>query len=302
MNTDSTQQHSEKLTHEVLERILRDEIKPVSKTYFTIKNILFWTLWVTTAILGALAVAVLIFTELNIGWEFYEMTHQNAFTFFVHSLPYLWVILLAGVILMGIYNLRHTKSGYRYPLLTIVLVGLVGSGVGGVLLHSYGIGAFLDEGFGRMMPLYTSARSEREGFWNQPDRGLYTGIIAVIDDENELVTLTTADGVTHVFNTAFVPQHQISAIEPNIRVRIMATSVDGEEGLSACRINEWEEDEAHTFGEMHERRQMFRNAFENIEERIEGEIPKSNPCASVKQGRGMKMYQPPMPVTPPEIK
>ncbi len=301
MNTITSPQNNDTLKKEVLERIVREEITPVSKTLFALKNILFWTLWILTMLLGALAVAVLIFTELNIGWEFYEMTHKNALTFFAHSLPYLWILLLGAVVILGIYNLRHTKTGYRYSLVVVVLVGVCGSVLGGVVLHSYGMGKVLDEGFGKFMPMYVPVRSEREGFWRQPERGLYTGTITALDNEQMVMTLVSTDGITHVLSTAYVPQTQLSEIEVNTRVRIMATSSDEDESIFVCRIHEWEDDEALTFGDMHERRQMFRDVFENIEERIEGEVPEVTPCTPLKQGGGMKMNRPPMPVLPPEI-
>ncbi len=290
MNTNPPQPHPHTLSQDILERIEREEITPISKSVFTTKNILFWVLWGIAILLGACAVSVVIFAELNIGWEYYEMTHPNAFTFFVESFPLLWLILLSLVVLFAIYNIRHTKHGYRQSLFAIVLIGLGGSALGGFLIHQGGFDADMDDMLGRFVPLYMSVPEARESFWTQPKQGLYTGVIEAVNDAHNEITLRSTDGGTNVFATTFLPMGQRADLEKNVHVRIMATSTDEFSPMVICHVAQWDDGRTNTLELIREKRTALMNAFVDLEEHFF--VEDTNPCHDlIRARRGMMMWQ-----------
>lgn len=280
MNTHTPQPHNETLTKNILERIEREDITPLGRGVYFLHNFAFWTLWILSVLLGAFAVAVLIFTELNIGWEFYEMTHDNALTFFVHTLPYLWIGLLILVTLFGPYNLRQTKRGYRYSMRMIVILGFCLSILFGTLLNQYGYGRYVDEMIGARIPLHNPVLRQRESFWLQPERGFYSGTIKTIDREAGVVTILTTEGETAAFLLSFLPKTMFDMLAPNIHVRILATSTETYERLVACHLMLWEEEFAKNIGDIRERRRELSEMFE-IEPDETAERPLANPCKPV---------------------
>ena len=278
MNSEPTEKH-DALKKGVLTRIKDERIAPRARVYFTIKNGLFWGLWVFTVLLGSVSVAVLIFAELNVGWETYEVTHENALTFFLETLPLIWLMLLTILTYIGLFNLRHTKTGYRYSLATIIMVGCMGSIIGGVLLHDVGADEFLEEKAAVFVPLHQTASHMREVFWNQPNRGLYAGTVETFDPDSDTLVLRTPKGDVKTFSITFIPDESRVLIEPNSYVRIMATSSSETDALIACHLMPWDSNHPMSMRGIFSQRGKL---FEFIEQHIEqsNDADDTNPDAA----------------------
>src|SRR5690606_40503149 len=108
------------LKDNVLERLEREGITPHSRYYWLSYEYAFWGAWVLSVVLGAVALAVLSFTSVYIGYSLFEATHGGFLTFLIDSLPYLWLLAFALLTLVAYFNLRNTKRGYKYPLYLVV--------------------------------------------------------------------------------------------------------------------------------------------------------------------------------------
>lgn len=169
------QQSTPDLKHAVFERIERENVCPRSRLFFQSRECVVWTLWLVTVLVGALAIAVSLFVVVHRRYALYEATHDNFLTFLVAVLPYLWVGTFLIMITFAVYNLRHTKRGYRYPLWVVAGSSVVLSFAGGSFLQFLGLGAAIDREFGERMVTYPSQQRMELALWQAPAEGRLVG-------------------------------------------------------------------------------------------------------------------------------
>jgi len=173
MNKDKKQPNC--LKSSVLSRIDSEQLSPKSRLFFQSQECFVWFLWLLSVIIGAFAVAVSLFVMMHHQYAFYEATHNNFLTFMVEFLPYLWLFLLGLMLVLSIYNFRHTAKGYRYSILFIVSSSLVLSLAGGAALHLLGFGFKIDKLLGDNMMMYESQAKQEQRLWQQPEEGRLIG-------------------------------------------------------------------------------------------------------------------------------
>lgn len=174
------------LSQELIQEIKDKKIKPKSKRYFQIKNLLMWIFGGLSLLLGALTVAlILYFLAGNLG--------ETQLKAWLLTAPFFWLLVYVLFSFLMYYNFKHTRDGYQYRLSTIMLVILSLSFVLGFGFYRAGWGARLDDGL-YQMPLYTTVFNPRLHYWSQPEAGRLAGLITLdegqgtyrlIDRENE---------------------------------------------------------------------------------------------------------------------
>jgi hypothetical protein len=159
----------------VMSRIECGEVCPRSKTFFATRECAVWALWAVSVVVGALAVAVTFFVFTHRQYALYEATHDTFFTFMVDVLPLLWIVVFGVMVLVAVYNLRHTKKGYKYPLWQIFGSSMVLSLAGGAALHLFGLGYSTDHMLGERMNMYNSQEKLEQKMWQNPEEGRLLG-------------------------------------------------------------------------------------------------------------------------------
>ncbi len=160
----------------VLGRIEEEHVTPHSRLFFTAKEAGVWLLWLMTVVLGALAVAVTVTVAVYRYATGYELTHDSLLSYAAEVLPYLWILVFSAMTLLAVYNLRHTKRGYRYSLFVILSSSILCSVGGGVVLHVSGLGFTLDRILGSYVPAYLSQDKIEARLWQQPEQGRLIGV------------------------------------------------------------------------------------------------------------------------------
>jgi hypothetical protein len=159
----------------VLGKIECGELCPRPRLFFQTRECVVWFFWFLSILIGSLAVAISVFAISYQQFALYEATHENLLTFLIAVLPSLWLLLFVAMVLIGVYNLKHTKRGYRYPLWVIVGSSVVLSFAGGSALQFFGFGAFMDHELGEQMGMYTSQEKMEKRMWQNPEDGRLLG-------------------------------------------------------------------------------------------------------------------------------
>jgi len=159
----------------LLQKIEDKKLCPRSRWFFRSRECLVWFLWFVSVVIGALAVAISVFVVTHHQYALYEATHDNFFTFLVEVLPYIWIIVFAVMVGVAVFNIRHTRRGYRYSLLTIIGSSVVLSFAGGSTLQYFGFGHTVDSLLGQQMPMYMSQEKYEHNLWLQPEEGRLVG-------------------------------------------------------------------------------------------------------------------------------
>lgn len=268
----------------VMNRIECEGICPRSKTFFKTREYSVWALWAVSVLIGALSVAVSLFVISHRQYALYEATHENFLTFMVEALPYLWIIVFALMVGVAVYNLRHTKSGYRYPLWQIFGSSMVLSIAGGSALHLYGFGYNIDHQLGQMS-LYDSQEKMEMATWQNPNDGRLMGRL-IEAPRPPMVTATFADVSGHQWQidmTDLAP-HEQDLLMREGTVRLIGVLDKDTLLFHSCGAFPWLLDKPASREDFHAARVAFENKIHTFEERLkeikgtEEATIKDSPC------------------------
>ncbi|MDD3498462.1 MAG: hypothetical protein PHH24_03085 [Candidatus Moranbacteria bacterium] len=178
---------------EILERIKEKKIKPRSRWKFMLKDYAIWIFFGLSILIGAMAFSVIIFLLNDNDWDVYKYLDKNFASYFLMSLPYVWIIILALFFFLAYFNYRHTKTGYRVNPIAIVLTSILISVFLGGIMFGSGFGRLIDIVLSRSIPYYERMLVYRQAVWNNPERGLLSGKIIEIENENNF-SIRSFDG------------------------------------------------------------------------------------------------------------
>ena len=227
MNTMNTDRESTSCKKSVLERIEKEDVCPKSRWVFTCREAGVWLLWVTSVLVGALAVAILLFVAQHHWYALYEATHDNFLTFIVDFLPYLWLSVFLAMFAAAAYNLQHTKHGYRYPLWQILLSSFVLSIVGGLALNVFGLGYKADYQLGKQMAMYKSQEKLEEMLWQNPEEGRLVGVKVFDTTATNTVIFEDSTGSRWVLDTRDMRPKDLELLNQNQSVKLLGSMTDG---------------------------------------------------------------------------
>ena len=254
-----------------MSRIGCGEVSPRSRRFFQTRECVVWALWLISVIVGALAVAVTLFVITFRQYGLYEATHDNFFTFMVEVLPFLWIIVFGLMVFVGVYELRHTKRGYRYPLWQIFGSSMVLSLAGGATLHLFGFGYSTDHMLGQRMHMYNSQEKIEEKMWQAPDEGRLLGRFGEpVNPPSTLVRFTDVSGNEWKVNIDELSEKEKGLMRKDEVVRLIGQVTDGDLGVFySCGAFLWSLDKPMPREDMRAAREEFMLKIEGYRERSE---------------------------------
>jgi len=110
-----------KSTLEVIEKIKKDEIKPVPKWQCWLFNALVWSGVMLAIFMIAIFISLILMNLLEIPFHLKSMNHWMVW---VDLFPFLWAILVVVFLALGFWIFNKTKRAYRYQVL-LIFVGLI---------------------------------------------------------------------------------------------------------------------------------------------------------------------------------
>ena len=241
-NTDTTEKkQTSTLAQRVMQRISTEKVQPASKWWFICVECGIWIAWLSTVILGAIAIAVMLFVGTYARFALYEATHDRIIDFVTEILPTLWILLFVGMIILAYINIRHTKRGYVYSMTTVITSSILVSILGGVGLHFFKVGYLIDANITKIMPLYESYEEFEASMWQQPEDGRLLGRFRkqVIEGESPYV-LTDVEQTTWRIYTSELSDADVELLLSGQQVRILGTTTNTEKNeFYACGVFPW---------------------------------------------------------------
>ncbi len=259
------EQNTTNLKSQILTRIETEAVCPRSRWFYSTRECTVWALWFLTAIFGALSVAVSLFVVMQRQFSLYEATHESFFAFAIEVLPYLWISIFILMILFAVYNLRHTKTGYRYPLWQIFGSSLVLSLAGGTLLHFAGVGFVLDHQMGMFASKYESQEKMEQKLWQNPGEGRLVGTFTASNNGSTTTIVWFEDitGTRFETNVSELPPIDIALLQTGEKVRLLGQLIPAPmPQFHACAVFPWFFVRDHSLHELSEmRREMREKVF-----------------------------------------
>lgn len=283
-----TDSMNNKIKESVLDRLEREGITPRSRLYWMSYEYAFWSAWLLSVVLGAVALAVLSFTSLYIGYSLYEATHPTFLTFFFATLPYLWFLTFVGLTLVAYFNLRNTKRGYKYSLYLVVGSSFGFSVLGAVMLHSLGTGYYLDYYLGEHLDSYQSRAEFEAQMWQNPLAGRLLGAVKVLD-EDDLERVRFIDVKNEEWDVTITElrpkDSELLLSGHKVRMLVATTTEEIRDGVVACAVfpwildtapgvERWRAERKNFVEDVEERKAKLLELVEDIKEVVEeGDIP-----------------------------
>lgn len=264
-------QQKESCKSGVMSRIECGEVCPRSRRFFQTRECAVWFLWAVSVVVGALAVAVTFFVFTHRQYALYEATHDTFFTFMVDVLPLLWIFVFGVMVLVAVYNLRHTKRGYKYPLWQIFGSSMVLSLAGGAALHLLGLGYTTDHMLGQKMGMYNSQDKIEQKMWQDPEEGRLLGRFdGPLPAPSTLVVFNDIKGQEWQVNIDELSSDERALIEGNETVRLLGKISDQDMMIfHSCGAFPWMLDKDMSREDMHAARVAFEMKVEGLKEKAE---------------------------------
>lgn len=246
-------QSNQDLKSQILNRIESDSLCPRSRLAYNSRECAVWGLWFLTVLIGAIAVAISLFVIMQRQYSFYEATHETFLSFVFEFIPYLWFTIFSLMVLLAVYNLRHTKTGYRYPLGQIFASSIVLSLAGGALLHLAGVGFSLDKQIGLLADNYQSQEKIEMRLWQQPNEGRLVGVL--VSPTNQIpsnsVLFEDIEGVRFETSIEELQEADIDLLVGGGRVRVLGQIQSTEPPhFHACAVFPWVYEHEYSVSEL----------------------------------------------------
>ena len=172
------------LIEKTLGKIQEQEIKPKSKNYFSLRNLLFWFSAVIMLIFSSFAVSLILFLIFDLDWDIYSHFNHSYIENILIAIPHLWILLLTLFAAIAFYLFKKTKKAYRRSFTIIILTLLSFSLISGTAIYASGLSEKLNNVFKESMPHYKELIHSKEDQWMQSEDGLLSGKILNVENDS----------------------------------------------------------------------------------------------------------------------
>lgn len=168
---------------QILDKLYKDHVLPKKRWCFLAKDSLVWMSAGFVIILGAVAFATVLAIVVMADWDLLDILGESPVSYAFMTVPYAWLVVMVGFIIIADLNIRHTKCGYKISLWKLV-GGVVGTSmVLGVVLFSAGIGVAVDRVMVDNIPHYENIANRRMLHLMNPTQGTLTGRVEEKEEE-----------------------------------------------------------------------------------------------------------------------
>ncbi|MFH0833823.1 MAG: hypothetical protein V2A63_00325 [Patescibacteria group bacterium] len=168
----------QKLSKKILAEIKKQHLAPRERWVFLAKNYGIWALAFLAIFLAVAFVSSLASEVQEAEWELLPHFPGGPSNFLWHTVPIFWLVALLAAGAFAYFFLRHTKSGYRFGLLTVLgVIGAVSLLGGFALLATPLPPQFVAFRLHNFPPPFEEAE------WQNPAEGFLLGQIVQLGDK-----------------------------------------------------------------------------------------------------------------------
>lgn len=225
-----------KSSEKLIQALKEQDVKPVPKWQFTLKNSLQWTGFLVAVTLGALAFSVVLFAIQQTDFNIISHFSHSRLELFLGLLPFVWIVFLVVFLGIAFFSIRHSKKGYKFTVAKLAGFSAGLSILLGTLYFLAGGASHLDQAFAINVSLYESIQEKKMKLWSMPEEGYLSGeIVNVSPDFFQLKDFKNK--VWEIsFEEAFIPP--VVSLEKGEKVKIVGKML-GSKAFSADEIRPW---------------------------------------------------------------
>lgn len=224
------------VVQETIEKLKKTNAKPLPRWKFVLKRLSIWFMAGVIAFFSAIALAVIFFLVAQFDWDIYE-NGRNLFFFGVRFIPYFWIAIVAMLVFGTFEIIRHTKSGYKYDWIKVIVV-VLGVSLGfGILAHFAKFGEYANDIAQKKFPGYGNMIHTMEDQWSQAENGFLAGEILSVN-ENSILLKDFGGKIWNIEISGSTLIMPMAKIEKGFGIKIIGKIVS-ENNFSAQQIRPW---------------------------------------------------------------
>ncbi|EKD58348.1 MAG: hypothetical protein ACD_56C00146G0007 [uncultured bacterium] len=226
------------ITKATIAKIKKQGIVPEPHWKFLVKKYSIWTIFLAAVLSGAISFAIAFDMLLQLDWDLHRFVHQSAILYSLSLLPYVWIVLLIAFLSFTFFDLRRTENGYRFSLLKMSLLSLGGIIFTGIIFLLIGWGFRFNAMVAKGVPYYGQHMMTKQSQWMQVDKGLLSGtIISIADEELEISDLNEKKWKILLGEDTLI--RPAANMQQGKMIKIIGTKKDGDI-FRAIEIRPWE--------------------------------------------------------------
>ena len=172
------------ITDEIKKKIKGEHIKPKAKWKFYFVNLAWWFLFVLLFLITSIAFGVVVYMFLGADWEVTRLVSTGLWGRLLLVMPRLWLALIIVTTILAVWEFRKTKKGYRFDVVAILAIVLIGSVLLGSIVYTSGLGARLDSLLSDKTSFYKGRLHQQMDLWDKTDKGLLIGRVFEVNINN----------------------------------------------------------------------------------------------------------------------
>lgn len=225
------------LKERVIEQINNEHIKQKPAWIFVVQKILWIVLSGLSVIFGGVSVAIIGFLLIEQDWAELQPELADRLTPILLAIPYLWLLIFAGLIFISWYYFKHLGRGYRQPMFKVAAWVLGLSLAIGLSLLALGWGESANNYLASAVPIYGRSFDTRHQVWQRPLAGYVSGqIIQVGDDQLRLAALDNKIWLVRLNGDTNIDA--LAVLEPGGQIRVIGYQLAPFDFL-AKEIKDW---------------------------------------------------------------
>ena len=206
--------NSERLIQTIRER----GIAPVPKAFFTGREMLLWLVFALSALLGAAAFSVILFSIQQTDFYLLQHSSHSRMEMLLSFLPFVWIAFLVVFLGLSMFSFRNSERGYKLRLTHLAAYSFGFSVLLGTVFFLAGGAARLERAFDVRVSIYQSMEEKKVKIWSMPEQGYLSGAIESVADEE--MTILDFEGTIWIvgISNAFVAP--VLALEAGEQVKM----------------------------------------------------------------------------------
>lgn len=178
-----------KLSASILQKIQDDSVIQKPKWNFVLKNTIFWVVFVLSIFLGGKSIGIIIESLTSVDHEVLRNLGFNGPMILWLMLPTVWVLSMLAFVGLAVWGAHHTSRGYKIPVVSLLLLNLIGSGILGVVSYTTHASQQVDEFLSHKVGMYKGVEGRMDRIMNKPPKNSIAGTVLTIDKENKSLTI-----------------------------------------------------------------------------------------------------------------
>lgn len=225
-----------KPSDKLIQTIREQQIQPLPRWRFTLRNLLLWSAFSAAALLGALAFSVVLFAIQQTDFQVISHLSHSRLELFLGLLPFFWIILLIIFLIIAIYSIQYAPKGYKLTMARLVGYSAALSILLGALFFIGGGAQRLEQAFAVNVGLYESIQEKKIKLWSMPEEGYLSGQIEQTSAGAFQLKDFEGKEWTVGHEGAFIPP--VVLLERGEKVKLIG-KVDGPGRFTASEVRPW---------------------------------------------------------------